>query len=206
MFKAGTICIFSEDTDLLYEQAARLQDKGYLVFATSNVYKFVKYTWELQPELLVIDVDASALNDRRVQAYLRRYHTLYRRPILMVGRRFDRCYHGIAHYLQKPYSLAMFDEIVESYCGGHKQHDVLLIDECDSRDERIKDEINRQHLSFFEVSDAEAARYYLMKNHPKCVCLNMPYDKCAAMEDKFPHEKIFFVENYKQVKNLAGLI
>lgn len=206
MVKAGTICIFSEDTDLLYEQSVRLFDKGYLVFTTPNVYKFVKYAQELQPDVLIFDMDAKAMQDARVIDYLERYRYQSHKPVLMLGRRLDRCYRGVAHYEEKPYTLKDFDEIIESYCKGNKQHDVLLIDNCFSKDKKIKEAIIHQKLSCFEVSDADAARYYLQKNHPKCICLNMPYDECTKVEPKIQHDKIFFVDNYKQVKNLARLI
>lgn len=206
MTGSGTICIFSEDTDLLYEQAVRLNDRNYLAFATSNIYKFVKYARELHPDLIVVDMDASAMNDVRVHAYLHRYRSLTNKPILMLGRKLEQCYRGIAHYVTKPYALQFFDEIVESYCDGNKQHDVLLIDDCNSRDDKILDAIRQQNLSCFEVNDTDAARYYLLKNHPRCICLNLPYEQCTKVEPKIHHDKIFFVDNYKQVRNLARLI
>lgn len=203
MFEAGTICIFSEDSDLLYEQTARLSDKNYLVFATSNVYKFVRYAGELLPDVLIIDTDAKALHDEQVLAYLRRYRSRANSPVLLVGSSFDRCYRGIAHYAQKPQN---FDEILDSYCRGNKEHDVLLIDDCFNKDDKIRETILGQNLSCFQVSDADAARRYLRKNHPRCICLNMPYDKCTKVEPRINHDKIFFVDNYKQVKNLSRLI
>jgi DNA-binding response OmpR family regulator len=204
--KIGVICIFSEDSNLLYEQTARLSDKGYLVFSTANVYKFVRYAQELQPDLIVFDMDAKAIQDERVVAYLQRYQYQSHKPVLMLGKHFDRCYQGVAHYEQKPYTLKDFDDIIDSYCKGNRQHDVLLIDDCVHKDDKIRDTILGQNLSCFEVSDADAARYYLQKNHPRCICLNMPYDKCAKIESKIGHDKVFFVDNYKQVKNLARLI
>lgn len=204
--KTGIICIFSEDSNLLYEQTARLSDKGYLVFSTANVYKFVRYAQELQPDLIVFDMDAKAMQDEKVMDYLQRYRYHSHTPVLMLGKRLDRCYQGVAHYEQKPYTLKDFDEIIESYCQGNRQHDVLLIDDCVHKDGKIKNAILSQKLSCFEVSDADAARSYLQKNHPRCICLNMPYDKCAKIESKISHDKIFFVDNYKQVKNLARLI
>lgn len=204
--KIGTICIFSEDPSVLYEQAARLTDEDYLVFATSNIYKFVQYIRELQPDLIIVDTDAQALQDKRVITYLRKYRFKMHKPVLMIGSYFDRCYHGVAHYLQKPYVWEKLNDIIESYCLGHKQHDVLLIDNCSSKDDKIRNEILNQDLSCFEVSDADAARSYLLKNNPKCICLNLPYDECVRVEPKIQHNKIFFVDNYKQVKNLAGLL
>lgn len=202
----GIVCIFSEDATLLYEQSKRLSDKNYLVFATSNIYKFVKYVKELQPDIMVFDMDARALIDRRVWAFLRKHSTLDHKPVLMVGKHLDRCYNGIAHYEVKPYAIKNFDDIVDSYCRGNKKHDVLLIDECNHSNKKIKDEISSQNLSCFEVQDTNAARYYLLKNNPRCICLNLPYEKCIKLEPYLQHEKIFFVENSSQVKNLARLI
>lgn len=206
MLKSGTICIFSEDQSLLYEQTARLNDQGYLVFSTSNIYQFVKYARELLPDLIIVDTDAKALTDEQVLSYLRRYRHKTNKPILMLGTRLDRCYQGVAHYAQKPYALQNLDDIIESYCRGHKHHDVLLIDECVNKDAKIKEAIISQNLSCFEVSDTNAARFYLQKNNPRCICLNLPYDKCSQIETKIEHDKIFFVDNYKQVKNLSRLI
>ena len=206
MRSSGIICIFSEDIELLYEQKARLDDRGYLVFSTSNIYKFVRYAQELQPDVMIVDMDAKAMQDDRVLAYLDKYRTNNHRPVLMIGKRFDRCYQGVAHYELKPYTSAELDEIIDSYCQGNQAHDVLLIDDCVSKDDKIRQAILEQNLSCFEVSDATAARYYLMKNNPRCICLNMPYDKCTKVEPQLTHNKIFFVDNYKQVKNLARLL
>lgn len=206
MYSLGTICIFSEDTQLLYEQAAYLTDKNYLVFATPNVYKFVRYTQELQPNLLIVDMDAQALQDEKILAYLRTYRANMHKPVLLLGTHLDRCYRGVAHYLTKPFPLVELEKIVQSYCQGNQQHDVLLVDNCVNKDSQIIEELKHQNLSCFEVSDTNAARYYLLKNKPKCICLNLPYDQCTRVEPKLQHNKIFFVDNYKQVKNLARLI
>jgi len=206
MKQFGIICIFSEDSDLLFEQTIRLRDKGYLVFATSNIYKFVRYAKELQPDLMIVDIDASAMRDYHVLEYMRNYKRLDDKPILMVAKNFNRCYAGIAHYATKPYALKSLDEIIESYCQGNKKHDVLLIDECIKADGRIKETILEQNLSCFEVTDTNAACYYLKKNNPKCICISLPYEKCTDAEQKLKHDKIFFVENYKQLKNLSRLI
>ena len=176
------------------------------MFATSNIYKFVKYARELQPDLIIVDIDASAMKDSHVLGYLRNYKRLTDKPILMVGKHFNRCYAGIAHYATKPYAVQALDEIIESYCNGNKKHDVLLIDECIKANGKIKETILRQNLSCFEVTDANAAHYYLKKNTPKCICISLPYDKCIEAEKKLKHNKIFFVENYKQLKNLSVLI
>lgn len=206
MLKKGTVCVFSEDPQVLYEQNAYLEDKNYLVFSTSNIYKFVQYVRELQPDVLVFDTDAKVMQDGTVLAYLRKYKQKTHRPILVIGKQFDRCYQGVAHYQQKPYSMDVLEDILESYCCGNKQHDVLLIDECASKDENVKKTIAQQNLSCFEVSDPVAARRYLLKNKPRCICLNLPYDKCMKMGAKLEHDKIFFVDNYNQVKNLSGII
>lgn len=206
MARLGTICVFSEDPDILYEQTARLNDKNYLVFATSNIYKFVKYSRELQPDLLIFDVDAQALQNEKVLQYLRHYRTYTHKPVVLLGSKFDRCYEGVAHYEQKPCSQERMDEIIESYCRGNKQHDVLLIDDCVGKDDKIREALQQQKLSYFEVSDTHAARRYLLKNTPRCICLNLPYDKCVQVEPKIEHQKIFFVDNYQQVKNLSRLI
>ena len=202
----GTICVFSEDANLLFEQTIRLKDKKYLVFATSNIYKFVKYARELQPDIMIVDIDASALKDYHMVEYLRHYKKITDKPILLVGKNFDRCYVGIAHYARKPYLTQMIDEIIESYCLGNKKHDVLLLDDCANKDDKVKEAILQQNLSCFEVADANAANYYLKKNNPRCICINLPYDKCTKAEQKLKHDKIFFVENYKQLKNLSRLI
>ncbi len=206
MEKSGTICVFSEDPNILYEQTAHLSDRNYLVFSTSNIYKFAKYSRELQPDLIIFDVDASALQNDKVMQYLQHHRNYKHKPVLLIGSNFDRCYQGVAHYEQKPCSFARLDEIIDSYCRGEQKHDVLLIDDCVNKDDKIREAILGQNLSCFEVSDTNAARIYLLKNNPRCICLNLPYDKCTQVEPKIEHQKIFFVDNYTQVKNLARLI
>lgn len=203
---SGTVCIFSEDEDILNSRFQPLASGDYQVFATSNAYNFVRYARELHPDVLIVDVDASAMQNEQTMRYLRHHRSLTNRPIVLLGRDIGACYRGIAHYEQKPLSDEKMDEIISSYCGGSQDHDVLLIDECETKDNGIKDAIEKQDLSCFEVNDGDAARYYLLKNNPKCICLNMPYDKCRKLEPKLKHDKIFFVENSRNVQNLARLI
>ena len=206
MLEDGVVCIFSENPDVLYEQASYLRDRNYLVFSTSNVYKFVKYARELKPNVLIFDMDASVLNDDAMVSYLQHYKRNHHHPVVLIGSSFLHCYKDVAHYMQKPYLLTDLLEIVDSYCKGNQKHDVLLIDDCLSKDVGVKLAIIKQNLSCCEVSELRAARIYLTKNNPKCICLNLPIDKCMQLEDKLNHEKIFFVDNYKQVRNLARII
>ena len=70
--------------------------------------------------------------------------------------------------------------------------------------EELNKEVEALYMTHHTKSDG--LTYYLKKNTPKCICISLPYDKCIEAEKKLKHNKIFFVENYKQLKNLSVLI
>ena len=47
---------------------------------------------------------------------------------------------------------------------------------------------------------------YLKKNFPRCVCLYLPYEQCQEIQPQLKHDKIFYVENPRNLENLATLL
>ena len=66
--------------------------------------------------------------------------------------------------------------------------------------------LGRQNLTCFEVHDLGGAKAYLKKNFPRCVCLYLPYEQCQEIQPQLKHDKIFFVENPRNLEYLATLL
>ena len=97
-------------------------------------------------------------------------------------------------------------EIIEAYCVGRKKHDVLLLDEYGEKSAAALLTLGRQNLTCFEVHDLGGAKAYLKKNFPRCVCLYLPYEQCQEIQPQLKHDRIFYVENPRNLENLATLL
>ena len=114
--------------------------------------------------------------------------------------------YGVAHYLSELATMEKAAEIIEAYCVGRKKHDVLLLDEYGEKSAAALLTLGRQNLTCFEVHDLGGAKAYLKKNFPRCVCLYLPYEQCQEIQPQLKHDKIFYVENPRNLENLATLL
>ena len=112
----------------------------------------------------------------------------------------------MAHYLSELATMEKAAEIIEAYCVGRKKHDVLLLDEYGEKSAAALLTLGRQNLTCFEVHDLGGAKAYLKKNFPRCVCLYLPYEQCQEIQPQLKHDKIFYVENPRNLENLATLL
>ena len=208
MESLGRICVFDDDAFLTAWAESRLSRYGYDVFAKSNLYQFFLYAREMQPHLLVMNIEKNRLGCRMFWDMLYDDNILQGVPVVvMVSSNHPPEKHKcISHVLSLPLSVDGLMEIAEAYCVGHKDHDVLLIDDYMSQAGSALDVLQRQSLSCFEVHNLEAAQQYLQKNFPRGICVCLPYEQCRQVEAGLTYSKIFYVENPARLKNIATLL
>lgn len=209
MDRYGKICMLDNDSVVLGMFEEGFRERGYEIFATENAYKFLQYAGEIVPDILILDLNIPEMNGWQILNSVRHIDGLDETPIILLTVNAERdlaASRGVAHYVRKPSPMGDVLELVETYCVGDKKHDVLLVDGYEPFDESLCLALAKQALSCFEVHDVNAAKCYLRKNHPRCVCLQLPFERYKQIEAEIEHDKIFYVENATNLENLASLL
>lgn len=202
--------VFILDDDLFFLDLYRelLESRGYGVFTASNAYKFLLYAKEIHPDVVVLDINMPDVSGWEVLQLLDD-GTKNSAPVLMTTVEADKelaVAKGVAHYLPKPLNAEYFMDIVETYCIGHKMHDVLLLEDYDPFDRSIFEALREFQLASFVVNNICAAELYLNKNRPKAVCVHYDRQRFEKVKPQLKHDRIIYVENRDNIKNLASLL
>ena len=209
MKKSGKICMLDGDSEVRQLFADWCGLRNYELLATDNLFQFLRYSKEMQPDLFVLDLDMKDVSGWEVAGMLASDEGLKEIPIvmLMLSEQQDLSgRYGVAHYLSELATMEKAAEIIEAYCVGRKKHDVLLLDEYGEKSAAALLTLGRQNLTCFEVHDLGGDKAYLKKNFPRCVCLYLPYEQCQEIQPQLKHDKIFYVENPRNLENLATLL
>lgn len=208
MDKHGKIFMLDDDVFFLDLYKDLLEARGYEVFTTTNAYKFLLYTKEIHPDVIVLDINMPDVSGWEVLPLLDE-ESKNKAPILMTTVAADKSLavaKGVAHYLRKPLDMDGFIEIVETYCAGQKNHDVLLLEDYNPYDTAVRGAIEKSKLSYFVVNDMKAAEFYLNKNFPNSVCVNYSRRRFENVKPKIKHDKIIYVENRDDIEKLVSLL
>lgn len=209
MDKLGKVFMLDDDFILLDMYRSLLESHGFDVFTTDNAYKFILYAREIHPDIFILDINMPVMNGWEVVIRLKREERLRHIPVVMLTVRHDKRLaqaYGIANYLNKPLDAPGLLDVVESYCVGSKNHDILLLGDYEPEANILRAEMSRRKWVVFEVYDLEAAELYLSKNRPKAVCLGMPEDKCEQARRRLNHPLIMPLRNMQDLNNLERFI
>ena len=209
MDKLGKVFMLDDDFILLDMYRSLFESHGFDVFTTDNSYKFILYAREIHPDIFILDINMPVMNGWEVVLRLKREERLKHIPVVMLTVRHDKRLahaYGIANYLNKPLDAPGLLDVVESYCVGSKNHDILLLGDFWPESNILRTEMSRRKWVVFEVYDLEAAELYLSKNRPKAVCLGMPEDKCEQARLRLKHPLIMPLRNMQDLNNLERFI
>lgn len=209
MDKLGKVFMLDDDFILLDMYRSLLESHGFDVFTTDNAYKFILYAREIHPDIFILDINMPVMNGWEVVLRLKREARLKHIPVVMLTVQHDKRLahaYGIANYLNKPLDAPGLLDVVESYCVGSKNHDILLLGDFWPESNILRTEMSRRKWVVFEVYDLEAAELYLSKNRPKAVCLGMPEDKCEQARLRLKHPLIMPLRNMQDLNNLERFI
>ena len=209
MTEPERIFILDDDVFILSLYRDMFENLGYKVFATTNAYQFLLYAKEIVPAIFILDINMPELTGWEVMRRLAKEEILAGIPVVMMSVLADRALaaeKGAAHYLTKPVKPEMLTEIVEAYCRGNKNHDVLLVEDYEPMQIPVKDKIIEKGWSCFEVNALRAAQSYLDKNTPKVVVVNLPGNLFAEAQKKLQHPKIYHLKSYEQIDEIEDLL
>lgn len=203
------VFMLDDDTIILSLYRDLLESRGYEVFTTTNAYKFLLYAKELTPDVFILDVNMPELGGWEVVNLLNKDEKFQNIPVIMltvVSEYGLSVAKGVAHYLNKPTDSEKILDIVETYCRGNKEHDLLLVDDYEPLFSPVKDAIMANKYTFFEVHDINAANVYLNKNHPQIVCVKYEKKYYEDAKRRLNHNRVYFVEDKQSIDNLRDVI
>lgn len=205
MSKLGKIFMLDDDVILLDMYKTLLESWGYEVFTTSNAYKYLMYAREMMPDIFILDLNMPETNGWDVLQMLKQEEKLHKVPVVILTIQSERELAEaaeVAHYLHKPLEAAKLQEIVETYCVGNKNHDLLLLDDFRPMLSALKDEIEKRGWRCFEIHDLGAAQGYLQKNNPKVVAVSLEgqYDETKG---KLDHQRVMSLENLQNLNDIG---
>ena len=192
------VFVLNHDEAVLYAYADYLKANGYEVFATTNDYKFILYSREIDADIFVIDTkkpDDSVFFERLKTAQKNGYT-----PILVLTDYTKKFvpHETIAHILFKPFKIENFADIIESYGIGKRSHDLLLVEKFREEDTFSS---NPEDFTVFKIYNMDAANSYLEKNSPANIVINL-----QEKSEKLPPENLFYVENRQKHQDTSAVL
>lgn len=205
MLSLGNIFIYNNNAinKELYHQG--LEERGYFLFDTDNLHKFTMYNKEVIPNVMLFDFD------RKTSIEF----------IVSLGRRFERTdiplvvvaeapkaliYHpAISHYLTHNEAKENLLNILESYCVGNKNHQILYINLKPYEPRNFVNSAKQKGYSVFEVHNILAAKRYLEKNKPQVICINF-LPVLSQSQKIFAFPKTFYVENTQNIEEIEHFL
>lgn len=200
---SGRVFMLDDDGVILDLYQELFEAKGYEVFATTNAYQFLRYAREIRPDILLLDVNMPVINGWEILGVIHGDALLNEIPVVMmtVSRDVDLAIaKGAAHFLQKPLELDRLFEIVDAYCLGGRNDDILLLEDFDALKSPLERSIVENSLKYFPVHGLAAAKRYLFKNHPHIVCIchsGIDFENAKLM---LGHEYVFRAERSDDIQ------
>ena len=183
----------------------KLEEMGYYLFDTDNLHKFSLYNKELTPDVLLFDFDTQTSID-----YITALERKFERssvPLIVVSEAPSALiYHpDISHYLTHADAKLYLRNILESYCVGNKNHQILYINLKPFEPSKLKQSAWQKGYSVFEVNNLNSAALYLKNNHPSIICINF-LPALSKSQQLFSFPKTFYVENTQNIEEVEQFI
>lgn len=198
MSSAGRVFMLDDDQIFLELYENLLESKGYEIFATDNAYKFLMYGRELNPDVMFLDVNMPRLSGWDVLERIANDDILQDIPVVMLTVSQDEdlaMVKGAAHFLYKPLVVEEMTEILESYCRGGKNHDILLLEDYEPMFYNLAQFIRQNHRSCFCTHNLRAAKRYLQKNEPKKIAVRYCPERFEEVRQNLNKDNLFRVED-----------
>ena len=207
MNKIGKVFILDDDRLFLRIYQQLLEAKGYEVFATDNAYKFILYGREVLPDVFFLDVNMPKMSGWEVLDRINHDKALEEVPVVVLSVNQDEDLadvKGAAHFLCKPLDMEELTEILESYCLGHKDHDILLLEGYEPMFSCCRSIREKTRKSCFCTHDLKGAKKYLKKNKPGKIIVRHSKEKFGQIQKELSGREMFRAETFQDVENLAG--
>lgn len=205
MQHSGNIFLYSTSKTNQTTYHQELQQRGYYVFDTDNLYKFSLYHKELTPDVLIFDFDTHA----KIPFITSIEHQFERStiPIIIITEApFALIYHPhISHYLTHNDAKQNLTNILEAYSIGSINHHILYINLKPFEPSFFKKSALQKNYTIFEVNNLNSASLYLKKNTPQIIVINF-LPALSKSQKLFSHPKTFYVENKQNVEEIEQFL
>ena len=180
-----------------------LSSKVYKTFTTENVYQFLQYAKELYPNVMIFNLDDEKKRSEETTNSFEQQISLTDFPIVLTkphNQKFT-VHPRIAHYIHLPLEIAKLRDIVESYCLGNKNHQILLLSEYSPQYDKLHRSLDISGYDYFEVHNEKAAEIYLSKNNPRTVFVEYT-PKWITARHNLRHDNIFYVDRQQDITEI----
>lgn len=184
-----------------------LNDYDLQTFNTENIYQLMRYAREVNPNLMIFNMDNDEIPDEQALQYIKAKidHEIYPVVIVKSDGSLFQMRPEVAHYVHMPAEREKLVDIIDSYCLGRRTHDVLLLQNYTARAGRLKQQLEEGGYSLFEVHNSDAARMYLSKNKPRIVCVEYAPQFILARHT-LHHERIFYVDRDQDITEMEKFL
>ncbi|MBQ8481750.1 MAG: hypothetical protein IJ532_04385 [Alphaproteobacteria bacterium] len=179
----------------------------YQTFTTGNIYQFLQYAKELSPDLMIFNLDDEKKYSEETGASFNQQIRLTNFPIVLTkphNQKFS-VHSRVAHYIHLPLEIAKLQDIMESYCLGHKNHQILFLSEYRPQYDRLHRSLDIGGYTYFEVHNLEAAEIYLSKNNPQTVFVEYN-PKLLTARHHLQHNRIFYVDRQQDITEIEKFL
>ena len=205
-FASGQIFVYDSAVAQLSAYQDFFASRSLNMFGTDNIYQLTQYSREISPEIMVFNLNDNPQAVTSAISHLSEEQHIYY-PIIVLNP------HNVAfvppaqvaHYLKAPINVKKFTDIIESYCIGYKQHQILLLDSVQAEQSRLSRQMEEQNYNYFEVHNGEAANRYLSKNSPQLVCIE--YSVPFILErHNLEHDRIIYVDRHQDIAEIERFL
>ena len=179
----------------------------YDTFTTDNLYQFLQYAKELTPNVMIFNLDDEKMPSEETGDTFNRQVNLINFPIIVTkphNQKFS-VHERVAHYIHLPLEIAKLRDIIESYCIGHKNHQIMLLNEYSDKYDKLHRSLDISGYTYFEVHNLEAAETYLSKNNPQSVFVEYNPRMMIARHN-LQHNRIFYVDRQQDVTEIEKFL
>jgi hypothetical protein len=175
----------------------------YKTFTTDNVYQFLQYAKELYPDVMIFNLDDERKISEETTYTFEQQIKLTNFPVILTkphSQKFS-VHPRIAHYIHLPLEIAKLQDIVDSYCIGNKNHQILLLSEYSPQYSKLQRSLDISGYTYFEVHNEKAAEIYLSKNNPQTIFVEYT-PKWITARHNLRHDNIFYVDRQQDITEI----
>ena len=203
----GHIFVYDNTEQKMPVLQSILSSGVYKTFTTSNVYQFLQYAGEISPDVMIFNLDDNNQYSAETLESFNRQINLTDYPIVLTkphNQKFTS-HPRVAHYIHLPLEISRLSDIVESYCLGHKHHQIMLLTTYSSQYDLLHRSLDVSGYSYFEVHNPEAAEIYLSKNNPQTVLVEYN-PQLLTVRHNLHHDRIFYVDRQQDVTEIEKFL
>ncbi|MBR1601447.1 MAG: hypothetical protein IJ677_07705 [Alphaproteobacteria bacterium] len=203
----GHIFVYNNTDQNITELQNILSSGVYKTFTTGNVYQFLQYAKELSPDIMIFNLDDSKKYSEETSESFNKQINFTNFPLILTKPHTQKfsLHPRVAHYIHLPLEIAKLRDIIESYCLGNKNHQILLLSEYHTKYDKLRRSLDLGGYTYFEVHNPDAAEIYLQKNHPQTVFVEYT-PKLLTARHNLQHNRIFYVDRDQDITEIEKFL